>query len=362
LGTEIPTIYDVAAKADVSVATVSRHINGTANLNDKTRKRVQKAIDALGFVPNATAQSLSTGRTRILGLVFPKDFVVPDDSNVNVERESVLFLDGVLRGIELESSENNYSVLISFVSPDQEDDDTVRRMIGTVDGLMGLEAALSDSILDEIGDRVPMVVIAGEPESSRFHSVYADNATAMRDIATHLATEHQITEAAFVSGRLRSPDARDRRTSFFKEFSALGGRVAPYNDLSGDWSVASGIEAIRERLTLTKPLPEAIVCANDQMAFGVINELKLHGIDVPRDVVVTGFDDTPMSLLADPPMTSVRQDTMGMGRSAVRVLLAAIEDPTAATTTISLPTSLVVRNSCGCNLINVKKLVEGLAS
>jgi LacI family transcriptional regulator len=181
-------------------------------------------------------------------------------------------------------------------------------------------------------------------------------------IAEHLVTEHHIRDAAFMGGLKRSPDARDRRRAFLEAFEARGGKVAKYNDLEGDWAVASGVAAMKARMALKQPLPRAVVCANDQMAYGVMSVLKVAGYNVPGDVVVTGFDDTPMSLLADPPLTTVRQDTLGMGRAAVRLILESLEHPGGPSQSVALPTKPIIRNSCGCAFAYAETPEKRLAS
>jgi LacI family transcriptional regulator len=342
-----PTIYDVASLANVSVATISRHINGSARLDPSTQERVEKAIAELGYVPNSTAQRLSSGKSMIIGLAFLKDFVL--DNVPGIERESMLFIDTVLRGIEMESSERNYSVLISFVEDEFDQRlDALQRMVGNVDGIIALESVFTPDVVSRLEQRLPLVVLAGDASSDHADTVHSANDAAMRTIAEHLITVHGVKRAGFVSGRLRSSDARARRDAFLTSFRELGGTVDEGDILDGDWSVSSGARAMLDRLERGDALPEVMVCANDQMAYGAMGVARSHGIRVPEDLKFTGFDDTPISQLMSPPLTTVRQDTFGMGREAVRLLVDAMANPQRAKKLVAQPTHFVPRESCGC--------------
>lgn len=360
MGKASPTIYDVAALAQVSVATISRHINGTARLEDGTRERVEAAIAELGFVPNSSAQRLSSGKSMIVGLAFLKDFV--NDNISGVERESMLFFDTVLRGIEVALSAQNYSVLISFVDDDFEHRvEALQRMVGTVDGIIALESVITPEIVTLFEKRLPIVVLAGDVSTEISDNVHSANDGAMYEIAEHLVRTHGVRTAGFLNGRLRSPDARNRRDAFSTRFRELGGTIAEHDILEGDWSVVSGEYAMRDRIATGIPLPEALVCANDQMAVGALGVAVAHGVRVPDELKFTGFDDTPMSQLVQPSLTTIRQDTFGMGKAAVGLLLDAIATPQRPKQSVAQPTTLVLRRSCGCtegeSVRTVKELV-----
>ncbi len=343
-----PTIYDVAALANVSVATISRHINGSARLDPSTKERVERAIAELGYIPNSTAQRLSSGKNMVIGLALLKDFVI--DNVPGIERESMLFMDNVLRGIETVASANNYSVLISFVEDNFERRlEALQRMATTVDGIIALESVFTPDVVDRLDKRLPLVVLAGDDELDNADTVHSTNDEAMREIASHLVQAHGVTRAGLINGRLRSPDAEHRRDAFVEQFSALGGTVSEVDVLNGDWSEASGHEQMLARLAIDAPLPEAFVCANDMMAFGAITVAKEKGLQIPNDLIFTGFDDTPISALMSPPLTTVRQDTIGMGVQAVHLLLDAFANPQRAKQAVAQPTQLVTRESCGCN-------------
>ncbi len=361
MDTTSPTIYDVAARANVSVATVSRHINGSARLTPSTKSRVEKAISDLGFVPNSTAQRLSSGKHMIIGAAFPKDFIVGETPGI--ERESMLYIDTLLRSIETESSHRNYSVLLSFMPLEvNERAEALQRMAGSVDGIIALERVITPEILKAVDFRMPLVVLAAEADSTKYDSVTTANAHAMASIARHMIEGHGIKTAGFINGRLRSPDGYERRDSFLDTFRSLGGKVKAVDILDGDWSVDSGYDVMMKRLRLKSALPECFVSANDQMALGVQNALEEKGYSVPKDVFLTGFDDTPMSLFMNPPLTTVRQDTYGMGQEAVRLLVDAIANPGRPKQCVTLATELVVRNSCGCQSKEGLKLMRELAS
>jgi LacI family transcriptional regulator len=356
-----PTIYDVASRAKVSVATVSRHINGTSKLSAASQRRVEKAIAELGFVANPLAQQLSSGKTKIIGVVFPKDFMIEEVPGV--ERESMLYVDMLLRSIETEGSKANYSILLTFASLDEKERiEQLQRIGASVDGLIALERVFTPKILKSIGLRVPLVLIASGIRSSQYDSVSISNAKAMHEIAEHLYVDHGVRTAGLITGRLSSPDSRERRDGFIERFSQLGGKVKLTDIMESDWTVRSGYVAMTERLKSKHKLPQCIVAANDQTALGAMNALVENGFNVPDDVMLTGFDDTPMSFFMTPPLTTVRQDIFGMGKEAVRLLLDAIANPGRKKQNVTLETELVVRNSCGCSTSKGLNLMRELAS
>jgi DNA-binding LacI/PurR family transcriptional regulator len=178
--------------------------------------------------------------------------------------------------------------------------------------------------------------------------VAADNAAGIGALAGHLIETHGNRDLCFVAGPADSPDARERLTSFRR---AVAGRAGCRVDrvLAGDFSEASGAAAARELLA-ERPLPDAIACANDQMAIGVLGELRRAGVRVPQDVAVTGFDDIYASRILSPGLTTVSQPLRELGRRAARRLRARIDDRRLAPQAEILPTRLIIRASCGCPL------------
>ena len=342
-----PTIYDVAAKAGVSTATVSRALNSLSSVRPSTAAKVMAAMEELEFVPNVVARGLSSGKHWILGLVFMRAEV--DGSVLGVEEASLLYTDIVIRGAESRAAEHGYSLLLSSADESHPSGMTsLLSLTGTVDGLILLDRVLKDDDVAYLSRRIPVVLLAGKGDSPSAVTVRVDNEQAMRSLAEHLINVHDIKDVGFVSGSNESPDSVARSNAFREAIHELGGTLDDVNLLQSDWTSAGGEVAMQNRIILGAPLPEAFVCANDQTAVGVIYALSASGLKVPEDVVVTGFDDITLTRYFNPSLTTIRQSGSILGEVAVDALVAMLDDTKDVKRTIVLPTELVVRGSCGC--------------
>jgi LacI family transcriptional regulator len=339
----VTTVYDVARVAGVSTATVSRVIRGSAVVSQDTRERVLAVIDALGFVPDAYAQGLSNRRKNIIGLVG----LERAGTEIDIEQSSVLFIDQIVHAAESVLRGTGFSFLLTFGSRGQEFEQRLRSLCGQVDGLLVVEEVMAAGELRELADRMPLVVIAGRRAESALDMFVADNLTGMTAVVEHLLRQHRYRRLCFVAGPKDAPDARERQIAF--EEAVLEGADAIIDQvIHGDFSEGSGMAAARVLLGRTS-LPEAVVCANDQMAIGVLRELQRAGIRVPHDIALTGFDDIYPSRLVDPQLTTVSQPVRELGARAARRLLARIAERELPASTQLLPTSAVIRASCGCS-------------
>jgi LacI family transcriptional regulator len=348
------TVYDVARVAGVSTATVSRVIRGSTLVSADTRDRVLAVIDALGFVPDAYAQGLSNRRKDIIGLVA----LERGGHEIDIERNSLLFVDQIVHAAEAVLRGTGYSLLLSFGSRGEEFEQRVRSLSGKVDGLLMAEEVMDAGDLRALATRLPVVVIAGRRDEAALDVVAADNRTGMTALVTHLTGHHHYRRLCFVTGPKDAPDARERQATF--EEVVLAGRGGVIEQvIHGDFSESSGAAAARVLLDRRSrhegsvpfdrgSMPEAVVCANDQMAIGVLREFGRAGVDVPGDVALTGFDDVYPSRIVDPPLTTVSQPVRELGIRAAQRLLARITDPALAPRAEILPTSAVIRASCGC--------------
>jgi LacI family transcriptional regulator len=343
-----PTIYDVAQRAGVSTATVSRAINSLSSVRPATREKVMRAMEELEFVPNAVARGLASGKHWILGLIFMH---APIEGNVlAVEEASLLYTDIVIRGAESRSAKKGYSLLLCGV---REHDGSgmapLLALTGTVDGMIVLDRVLSDDDAIELGRRIPLVLLAGKGDSNSALTIRVDNEQAMRSLAEHMVSVHRVKSVGFVSGLDDSPDSVARAQTFKAAAEALGATLRDVDNLKADWTSGGGEAAMRARMLLDDPLPEVFACANDQTAVGVIFALKAAGLSVPEDVKVTGFDDITLTRYFHPPLTTIRQSGSLLGEVAVDALLATIDGDEKIQRTVVLPTELIVRGSCGCD-------------
>jgi LacI family transcriptional regulator len=338
----MPTVYDVARLAGVSTATVSRVMRGSDLVRPDTRERVLAVIDEVGFVPDASAQGLSRRRKEIIGLVALERGVDETD----IERDGLLFVDQIVHAVEAVLRGTGCSLLLSFGRNGGAFRERVRALSGKVDGLLVIEDALPAAQLRVLSRRLPLVAIAASPGERGLDAIRVDNAGGMEQLAAHLVTGHGYRRLGFASGPPDAPDAVERLAAFS---AAVRGHPDCTLDVvpGGDFSEASGRTAARVLLG-REAVPEAVACANDQMAIGVMRELQRSGIRVPADVAVTGFDNIFPGGIVDPTLTTVGQPFRELGARAAARLLERIAGSEVEPHAEVLPTELVIRRSCGC--------------
>jgi LacI family transcriptional regulator len=339
------TLYDVARLAGVSTATVSRVVHGQDRVADGTRARVREIIDQLGYVPDGAAQSLSRRQKHIIGLVGVERLA---PHQYDIESMSLLFYDEILRGVEQCIRHHNWSLLITYLREESNDDlRRLQTLSGKVDGLLIGEGIVPSDELARLAERLPVVVVAGDPAEEAADVVTADNRSGSAALVSHLVEVHGRRRLFHVDGPPSAPDAKERRLALNEVVQAHHG-VALVGSHSGRFSVASGEEAGEKLLADHGALPDAIVCANDQTAIGVLQALSAGGVRVPEELSVTGFDDIFPGSLFEPSLTTVHQPMRLLGERACARLLDRIARPDLPTQVELLPTDLVLRKSCGC--------------
>ena len=345
-GSSACTLYDVARAAGVSTATVSRVVHGQDRVRPSTRQRVLEVVEALGYVPDAAAQSMAWQRKEVIGLIT----IESRSPDTDVEQEGLLFIEEVLRGVELSLSPVGWSVLISVL---READRPgifrhLQKISAKVDGMLIAEGIVSPEQMALLAARIPIGLVAGSFDEPHADVVSADNRAGTTALARHLIEQHRRTRLFYVAGPPEAPDARERRRAF-EEAVALHPGAAVTGCFEGRFAAISGQLAVRELLAAPgRELPDAIICGNDQMAIGAMRELQAAGVRVPADVAVTGFDDIRFGALVTPPLTTVRQSLRLLGERACSCLLERIADPALPHRSERLPTELIVRESCGC--------------
>jgi LacI family transcriptional regulator len=339
------TLYDVARLAGVSTATVSRVVHGLDRVRDSTRARVQQVIEELGYVPDGAAQSLSRRSKNVIGLVCVERLA---PHQYDIESMSLLFYDEILRGVEQRIRDNNWSLMITYLREESHVDlRRLQTLSGKVDGLLIGEGIVPSDELARLATRLPVVVVAGDPAEHAADVVTADNRSGSAALVNHLVCEHGRHRIFHVDGPPSAPDAKERRDALLDVVASHPGTVL-MGSHSGRFSVQSGVEAGERLLTDRRQLPDAVVCANDQMAIGVLQAFSRGGVRVPEDVSVTGFDDIFPGGLSDPALTTVHQPMRLLGERACARLLDRIAQPDLQPQVELLPTELVLRRSCGC--------------
>jgi len=337
------TIYDVARRAGVSIASVSRVLNGQPSPRPATREQVLQAVSELGYVRDGAARALSNGLKEVVGVVFRRG----DETPFPDEDETFLFIDVIYRGIDLAARRHGFDVLMGSVGfNDSNVASRVTAVAGKSDGLILHDRMVSPSTITRLAATLPVVTLAGTPVRGAMN-VRCDNDAGIRALVRHLVVDHGYKTLGYLSGRIDSPDNNARARSIRSEAHAHGARVELGQDWQGDYSAAGGARVITGLLEAGRKLPRAIVCANDQTALGAIHALARRGIRVAQDVAVTGFDDVPIARHLHPPLTTVRQPMQELGATAFDILYSKINTgkPDAD---VVLPVELIIRESCGC--------------
>jgi LacI family transcriptional regulator len=305
------TIFDVARQAGVSESTVSRVLNGTARVSQVKRQAVDRAIEALGFQPNAFARGLATGRSRAIGVVTQAI-------------DSPFYGEG-MRGIEQTLQASGYTPI--FMSGHWNSDDEercIRELIQRrVDGIILFAGRLGATQIEGFAKQLPVVVTGKTIQAKGVFSLAVDDVEGAR-----LATQHLIElghrNIAFISGPRDHPDALARFKGYRAALDQAGIAFAPNLVAPGNFLEDGGRSAGQRLLDLGEPFT-AVVCANDQTAFGLQLALFHRGLRVPDDVSVVGFDDLAASAYFLPPLTTVRQPVFEMGELSAQALLLMLE-------------------------------------
>jgi LacI family transcriptional regulator len=323
------TIYQVAERADVSIATVSRVLRGTAPVAAATGARVEAAMAALRFTPSRLGVSLAERHHAANGIVFP-DLSGP-------------YFAEVVLGYEEVAAEVGRSVLILSTHGRQAAREMVLDLAARVDGMVVLARTVDDEVIAEVlGKNIPVVVVARDRVRGA-DSVNAENEHSAEALGAHLAA-HGHRSFAFMGDPEISADAYHRWTGLTRALRAHGVNV-PQRPVACPFDEDGGREAAAVLLG-TDP-PDALVCANDEIALGAITAAEQMGIRIPDDLAVTGWDDVMAARHSRPGLTTVRQPMRQLGAWAARRLHERLGGDTSAPRHEVLPTQLVVRASCG---------------
>jgi LacI family transcriptional regulator len=326
------TITDVAREAGVSVATVSRVVNGQSNVTPETRERITEVVARLRYVPHTAARSLITQRTHVIGVLLPDIYGG--------------FFSELIRGIDAAAREQQLQVLLSSSHGDVEQmRSAIRAMRGRVEGLLILAPKVDAKGLGELDPVTPIVFMNSRVEDGVSSSLAIDSYQGARAMVRHLVScGHR--GIAHVAGPADNYDAQERERGYRDELAASLPGARPYV-LRGDFTEASGYGAGRA-LGAENRRHSAVFAANDGMALGCLAAFDELGLRIPEDIAVTGFDDIPQAAFVRPALTTVRVRIAELGRCAVSQLAEAIAHPEAArAVTTMLRPDLVVRESCG---------------
>lgn len=299
-------IREIARRAKVSTATVSRAINRVPTVDPQLAKRVWKVVDELGYYPNTQARALVLGRTRIFGLI------VSEITNP--------FFPEIVQTFENLAVENNYEILLtSTVHNPKRMESAVRRMIERrVDGVAILTFGMEESLIEHLRDRkVPLVFVDVGPDVPGIANIRVNYLNGIRQAVQHLAALRH-TDIAFITGPLELKSAIARRDAFKASMAEIG--LSSELVVAGDHRMEGGMKAFHELHHLNSP-PTAVLCSNDMTAIGFMREAYEQNVRVPEDMSVVGFDDIHLSEFTIPPLTTVQMSQQELARIAFEALL-----------------------------------------
>lgn len=316
------TIKDVARHAGVSITTASYVLNGKGQISEATRKRVLAAAEELNYHPNAFARHLKKRKTRTIG--------------VFISRLGGAFYEEVLEGIHEAILQGDYELIIC---PETR---TTRRILTQrqVDGAIVFDSKISSDLIARLAwERFPIVTLDRYLEADHVFPLLVDNPGGTKEVFHHLYSQG-VRRFAFVAGAADSFDNAERRQVFVDEAAKNALAVACYE---GSFTRPSGYQVARE-IIASGNLPEAVFCANDQMAIGFMEALQEHQLLVPYDVAVVGFDDIAVAQYLQPALSTVRVSRLDWGSAAVTRLIDLLEHDRPFDTR-RIPTQFIQRQS-----------------
>jgi LacI family transcriptional regulator len=342
-GAGIANIREVAKQSGVSVSTVSRVFNEYDDVSPTTRERVLEVARRLDYAPSAAARTLVKQRSQLIGVVLFTGYEHPDIHHP--------FFQEVLVGLKHGIGELGYDLLLFATeqpgsSRGRPHSYLRRARQHNVDGIVVMGVDRDDPEVEKLV-RADLPVIAVDLDVVHEHTsfVASDNIGGARLAVRHL---HSLghTRIATIAGPSSTKPGADRTLGFRAEMRELGLKIPARYEVEGDFYPESGEHAMRSLLAL-KERPTAVFAAADMMAIGAIRTLRAAGLSAPDDVAVVGFDDIRVAELVSPPLTTIRQDMVGIGLAAGRALVEQIENPGVTPPVLTLPVELVVRGSCG---------------
>jgi LacI family transcriptional regulator len=331
-------IREIAKRAKVSTATVSRTMNRVPTVKPQLAKRVWKAVEELGYFPSSQARALVSGRSRMFGLI------VSEITNP--------FFPEIVHVFEETALRNNYEILVTSTVHDTERMKTaVRRMLEhRVEGVAVMTFGMEESLLDDLKLRnVPLVFVDVGPQRPQVSNIRIEYLTGIRQAVQHLAAlRHE--RIAFITGPLELKSAAARRDAFVQSMKEIGMRVAPELVVEGNHTLEGGEVAFGKLLKLPER-PTAVLCSNDMTAMGVMRKSYAEKMVIPEELSVVGFDNIRITEYMTPPLTTIEMSGMELAQIAFHALLQDVqrEKPNPKGTEYVLKTSLVLRETTALN-------------
>ncbi len=326
------TIKEVALKAKVSIATVSRALNKDSRVTEETRNRILKIAEELNYKPNILAQSFVKKKSNLIGLILPE---ISDE-----------FFTEVIKGVdEILYSKGFYTIVTSSHKYESLDDEIITFINnGLISGLILLTSDLNsklESIL--INSNQPIVLINSNIKLKKFDRIVLDNYEGAYEMVRYLVTKRKYSVLGHITGPANNDDAQQREKGFI---DACKNFAVKYLVEKGDFTRESGFNGCKNLLS-GKTKPQVIFAGNDMMALGCYEHLQQNKIKIPDDIGVAGFDDIFVSQYLSPALTTVRIQIEEIGRNAAEILVKRIRNEIkSSSVTFKASSELIIRESC----------------
>lgn len=326
------TIKEIAAKARVSIATVSRALNRDPRVTEETRTQILKIADTLEYRPNILARNFAQKKSNLIGLILPE---ISDE-----------YFTEIIKGVdEIAFSQNLYTIVASSHKYKSLKDEVVTFIkSGLLSGLILLVSYLDDELSSILSkSHLPVVIINSNSKNKKFDRIGIDDYSGSFSMTTHLIKKKHYDFLSHITGPIDNDDAGLRRNGFIDACKKFGSK---YIIQEGDFSKDAGFNACKKLLNL-KSRPRVIFASNDMMAIGCYDFIKQLKLQIPQDIGVVGFDDIFVSRYLNPPLTTVRVNIEEVGKRAAELLLKKIQSNNGVeSSVINIPTELVIRESC----------------
>lgn len=330
------TIRDVAQKAGVSPATVSRYLNDSAPISREVAERIQKVMNELQFVPSAAARQLATQKSHAIGVLL-------------TDIDSVFF-PPLISGIDSIVQQEGYNLLVASRRAGNGGDAQTPIGPHNVDGLIVFPGSLNDDEIFKLHQAgFPLVLIyQSSPEGANIPSVMVWNKRATKELIDHLIEVHHRRSIVFVRGPANNEDSQRRELGYQESLEVHGIAYNPNLVISGEYNREDAYHAMTKFLENEPPDFDAVFTGNDESAIGVMNALTEKGLRIPEDISVVGFDDLELSAFLTPPLTTINAPTECVGKTAAQYLFKLLARQEVDLVTL-LSTKIVIRRSCGCS-------------
>ncbi len=329
------TIKEIAEKAKVSIATVSRALNNHPKVSAVTREHILKISRELNYKPNLTARSLAKKESKIIGLVLPE---IQGD-----------FFTEVIKGVDQVAYSLGYHVLVVSSHSERNIVESIMSFMGQsfVDGIILMIPAISDQIREIISvhNTPPVVLINGNHNLEDFDIVYIDNFQGAYSIVEYVIKNYGYTKIAHIKGPARNNDAAERLEGYKAALESNNLEIRDDWIIDGDFTIKGG-EIACSRLLSLRETPEIIFAGNDMMAAGCYKVIKARSLKIPEDIGIFGFDHTLLSEFLSPPITTVHVPILEIGKTAANLLIEKIKNKDHTPKQIKISTGIILGKSC----------------